>query len=647
MKQYSMLLAGLLILIYGTCNADTKRDLLCKKVAEQKVCFSERANPALFVPAYKDRKKWDALPDSIKIRLIKRGEAAAKSIWPTIKASDYLAFKWSGDRSSMEAPFNSRKQCLRDLVFAELAEGKGRFINNIVDGVWAICEQSSWVLSAHLPNQKRWSGLPDDEDVFIDLGAGEVGALVAWTYTLFSAEFDKISPLINRKIKSTVKERILVPYYSRDDMWWMAFAPDAFVNNWNIWVNYNVLQCIWLMEENAELRDSGIKKCMRSADKFINAYPADGGCDEGPSYWSHAGGKLYEFLAFTQGISNGRVNLFNEPIIKNISTYISKVNISYPYVVNFGDATAIISASPTLIFRCGIAVGDDNMKQYGSFLWSKMKDSYPESSFITAALDLFDRESIGSYENKEVFNSYFWFPDLQLGGGRDREGQNRGFYFAALGAHNGQSHNHNDVGSFVLFYDGKPLLVDVGVGTYTRQTFSADRYSIWNMQSSYHNLPEINGCQQQAGSKYKAAEVSFTNSLKRVSMSMRLDRAYHDTCGVTKWERSLTLNRGKEFIVSDDFVLSTSKGETILNLMTPCEVELKDGKVVLSSEAGKFEIAYLPVVTKVEVEKVTCTDPRILKVWVNGINRVRLTLKSNIMKGVSTLTVKKQSKVLK
>lgn len=56
---------------------------------------------------------------------------------------------------------------------------------------------------------------------------------------------------------------------------------------------------------------------------------------------------------------------------------------------------------------------------------------------------------------------------------------------------NNDSHNHNDVGSVTLYRDGRPLLVDIGVETYSKKTFSAQRYEIWTMQSSWHNLPEF------------------------------------------------------------------------------------------------------------------------------------------------------------
>jgi hypothetical protein len=39
--------------------------------------------------------------------------------------------------------------------------------------------------------------------------------------------------------------------------------------------------------------------------------------------------------------------------------------------------------------------------------------------------------------------------------------------------------------------------------TYTRKTFSSQRYEIWTMQSGYHQLPKINGVDQMQGRQYK------------------------------------------------------------------------------------------------------------------------------------------------
>ena len=56
---------------------------------------------------------------------------------------------------------------------------------------------------------------------------------------------------------------------------------------------------------------------------------------------------------------------------------------------------------------------------------------------------------------------------------RVTERSSDGFYVAAQGGHNAESHNHNDVGNFIVFLNGKPVIVDVGVET-VRVSFDPD-----------------------------------------------------------------------------------------------------------------------------------------------------------------------------
>ena len=88
-------------------------------------------------------------------------------------------------------------------------------------------------------------------------------------------------------------------------------------------------------------------------------------------------------------------------------------------------------------------------------------------------------------------NSYVLqcFPDAEL----CHMHGDAGFPLAARGVHNGGSHNHNYVGSFILCLNSTPGFIDPGAGTYEQRTFGRERYSVWTIQSGFHNLPEING----------------------------------------------------------------------------------------------------------------------------------------------------------
>ena len=108
-----------------------------------------------------------------------------------------------------------------------------------------------------------------------------------------------------------------------------------------------------------------------------------------------------------------------------------------------------------------------------------------------------------------------WLPGIQIMAARVREGSADGLYLAAQGGHNAESHNHNDVGNFIVYANGEPAIIDVGVETYTAKTFSPQRYDIWTMQSAYHNLPTVNGVMQGAGREFEARNVDVQIGRRR------------------------------------------------------------------------------------------------------------------------------------
>ncbi len=88
-------------------------------------------------------------PDAAKAPLIAAGEEALGKPLPPLPASLYRQFVRLGNRAVFEAAYFYRRQLLMDLLFAEAAEGEGRFLDGIVDALWAILEETTWVLPAH------------------------------------------------------------------------------------------------------------------------------------------------------------------------------------------------------------------------------------------------------------------------------------------------------------------------------------------------------------------------------------------------------------------------------------------------------------------------------------------------------------------
>ncbi len=154
--------------------------------------------------------------------------------------------------------------------------------------------------------------------------------------------------------------------------------------------------------------------------------------------------------------------------------------------------------------------------------------------------------SFSQLEESQSVPPYFgdvWLPDLQVMAAREKPGASAGLYLAAKGGHNAESHNHNDVGQFLLYLDGEPVLIDPGVEEYTSKTFGSNRYALWTMQSAYHNLPTVNGCLQEAGRNFKAIGVHYQASEDRAELSLQLEDAYPQAAGVARWQRRIALCR--------------------------------------------------------------------------------------------------------
>jgi hypothetical protein len=591
------------------------------------------------IPGYKERQFWESIPANIRQDYIKKAEGYLDYNWPVVKATDYLEFIRSGDRR--QSVYSACSTALISLVMGELAEEKGRFIDQIINAVWYYSEQTWWGWSAHLGAQKAGSGLPDVNEPYVDLGVSEVTSNLSMTYILFKDEFDKVHPLISSRLKREITNKALGPYYERNDWGYMGFEGGR-PNNWNPWINYNMLTSYLMIETDPVKKAAEVQKILNSLDKFLNGYSDDGGCDEGPSYWGAAGALLYESLEIMKNLTGGKFDVFDDPLIQNIGKYFYKVNIHAPYFINFADADATTSGTPSIVYRYGKAIKDPVMQKFGAYL--ARLGNWGEGAMSGRIFDQIRNlgliSEIRAAEAQEALESDFWFPDTEVAGARDRKGSFSGFFFGAKGGFNAESHNHNDVGSCLMYFDGKPCLIDLGREEYVAKTFSSRRYEIWTMQSGYHNLPVINGTDQMQGENYKAKNSSFTANRKSAIFSTEIAGAYPEAAKVKSWVRSYTLNRGKSFVISDKYELnSITNAETSSNLITYCKVtKVKPGLLKFEGDGFALNMSYNPKVVTPEIEFIEITDRSLKRYWPDGVTSIRLKLLNPGMKGGQTVT---------
>ena len=144
-----------------------------------------------------------------------------------------------------------------------------------------------------------------------------------------------------------------------------------------------------------------------------------------------------------------------------------------------------------------------------------------------------EANEIRAARQEDVLVRDAWYPEFGLMTAREKAGSTDGMYVAVLASNNGRSHSHNDTGNFVIYLDGQTAGDRRGRGGVHSQDFlRADRYSIWTMQSAYHNLPTVGGVMQHDGVEYEATDRASTQTNdQRAIVSFDIAAAYPEGGG--------------------------------------------------------------------------------------------------------------------
>jgi hypothetical protein len=590
-------------------------------------------------PKASEREKWDRIPEEVAKACIEEAEKYLGFEWPSLPALSFMAFMRTGDRRAYEDRHFPRRRALEALVLGECAEGKGRFIDDIINGIWCICEESFWGVSAH-NGVSATEPLPDVEDRYIDLFAAETGALLAWTKYLLADELNKVTHLITRRIDIELEERIKKPFIYREDFWWMGVVRKD-VNNWTPWIIANVITVFLLNEYDQIRRANAIEKMLICLDRFIDTYHDDGGCDEGTSYWGVAGGALFDCLDQLYLSSDGKIDFFTNELVRQIGRYIYRCHIADKYFINFADGGAKIDIATDMIYRYGKRIQDPNMVSLAVGVPSDI--DFKAGALRRTLPAIFNYEELAAMEMEPPYIRDVWMDGIQVMAAREKGGSPKGLYLAAKGGHNAESHNHNDVGSCIMFVDGLPGIIDVGVGVYTKKTFSPQRYDIWTMQSQYHNVPTINGIMQQPGIEYCASNVRYSMTDEDVTFSMDLEKAYPEEAGVKHYNRTYRMYRGESMDerpngntneeayieITDPYAFEKESNTLSLNFMVWKKPEIinQDGLIKVEiNEKTSFYMQFDKENTKVDVEHCDTSDARLMQAWGDeGVYRITIT----------------------
>ena len=565
------------------------------------------------LPRLEERERWETVPEEMRREILQMAEEYKGIEYPMCLATQFLRFVRDGSRKAYEEPYFLRRRKLIASFLHCCITGSTEELDSVIDGIWCICEESSWVISAHngsdhpgqLPAAKR--PLPDVKNPFVDLFSAQTAMILSIICSVAETQLNAVSPLIVRRVWTEIEKRVILPFEKRDDFWWMGFIRKDLCN-WTPWIVSNVMltAALWFRDDLrlAELLERGA----RMTDRYLAIMPEDGGCDEGAGYWNMAGGSLLDALELLETLTDGEMNFWRNEKLRGILSFPRKAELGGGWFVNFADCDAKPKLSGERLITAGEKIGDGALTALGQRCGTTVEQLIGDVPHLWRVMQMLFHEK-KEFPQSEPGARDVFLPDLQL-----RVLERNGSTLVCKGGSNGESHNHNDVGSFMLYIDGEPEVIDAGNMTYTAKTFSAARYTLWNVRSVYHNVPVVGGQEQLPGKEHCALSCRKTDG----GMTLALQKAYGEEAGIRAYTRSFALDENGTLTLRDSLSLERAERAEFV-LMLRHEPECRRGTI----RAGKLKIRY-PEQCSFACEEIKVTDKRMAKCFPGSIYRVIL-----------------------
>lgn len=584
------------------------------------------------IPESSDRAVWDGVDPYTLRQLLTEAEAERGAPWADATATLFARFVRDGDRRGYETAVHARQHRLTRAVVLAAATGSDTWLDEAADGAVVLCEQSTWCLPAHDDaHERRGFVVPDAGSPYLDLGAGEVVAQLAVADRILGASWDLRWPGVRERIRREADLRVFTPFETRDDFWWLGYRRE--VNNWNPWILGNVVLAAALLLDDPTRLAGITARALDSLDRYVSALPADGAIDEGVAYWWNGAGRMLELLDLSSRLTGGRLDAASLPVLAEVLRFPMRMQLDDEWYVNVADGWARSRRGEPwqLAFRWGLRMGDRDVVDWASGARRPGRPVAPVSGGLPRLVRaLADADWRDATPAPPPLPRSVWLPSVQVLVCRGGAGSAAGLTLAAKGGTNGESHNHMDLGSFVVAAGGRPLLVDVGKPTYTRQTFGDDRYGIRAMRSGWHNAPAPHGLEQGEGTAFAARVLRAP--LREpgegpIELSLDLTGAYPFDAG-ERWHRSFRLERSGRVAVTDEWMLHAGAGAgapaASLHLIAAGDVSIDGDRVLVTADDHGIAIAVEGLLP--ELEPWPLDDPELSGVWGPQLVRLRYDL---------------------
>ncbi|ROO59183.1 heparinase II/III-like protein [Micromonospora sp. Llam0] len=587
------------------------------------------------------RAAWPHVDDVTERAIVAAAEADRGTDWPRLLLSDYARYWRDGVRTAYEQPAGELRRRTATAALAAALHGQP-YLDEAADGLLQLCEQSTWCWAAHEQfAAEAGRVVPDVDRPFLDLGAAETVAVLAWADLILGAALDERTPGLRQRIRRETRARVVEPFLGSRDWHWLGL--DGHLHNWNPWIHGHLLAAALFLVDDPDARTRTVDLVVDGLDRYLGSLPADGGCDEGYAYWWNGPARLAEALDLLDRVLGGRLDPWGWPPLPALARYPHRVALGDGWYVNVGDGPARPSAAQAwqVPHRWGRATGDQQVIDFAASHRTPGEPAVTVAAGLgRAVLGLADPQWTSQLPTAPPLPATSWLPDLQLLVSRERAGSPRGLTVAVKGGHNDENHNHNDVGSYLVALDGAPVLIDLGQPTYTAISFTDRRYEQWVTRSEWHNLPVVGGHGQAAGRDFRASSVAVETGVDADVLRLDLAGAYPPEAGCRSWRRQVRLDRRRAAVaVTERWQVDDPTGLRLHHVVAGEPLTHTAGRLAVRTLAGGILVLAWDAQLGVgRLDRQPVDDPLLRDVWGDAVHRLVLTLPAQ-RTGSVTVTV--------
>lgn len=444
----------------------------------------------------------------------------------------YREFQRTGERRGYQAPYNQKRAKMCAAAFQVLF-GEDRYIDVLQDYIWNICEETNWVIPAH-------------EGREIDLGA--VGTGFALAEIIVGLRSKLAAEVVNR-VEAEIERRIFTPYLARHEkLNWFRGS-----NNWNGVCNGGVGAMFLLLEKDVERLAEALSYVLEGLEVFFErAFEAEGSSTEGTGYWQYGLSNVIPFSEMLRLRTHGAIDILATERLKAIATYPTRVMLSAGHYANFSDCEEVVAFQPGLIARFAAKSGVASLLEVLAEGAPLVRDTdFGRFHSLWRNISWWDGKRPASVHITDV-----WAKDVGVVRLTATARDGAQVVLAAKAGHNGENHNQNDVGSFIVHVAGESPLCEPGRGLYSRDYFSPKRYENIFASSFGHSVPRIGGALQSAGAEFRGDIVAYDASGRDKRVAMTIHKAYQ-VPGLEEALRSFHLDAATaEIVLEDRFTFS-------------------------------------------------------------------------------------------